>query len=343
MESSDRQSLIKKCLEQRCSCAEANDILRRNNYSPMLNGEADCYDVLWLNFKIRNPKQQVIADCLIKGLTRTDANLRLYDNQMRCMTQEENTKYDEIYSKMRLCGKFHNEVSHTVNNNSNKNSNILSFEEIFQNGIANKSSAEEVNKNLIKYGYSAMSREQEADYLKQYNKFYNSRQSIIRSAYEEYKTVPEVNKILYEQGLSPLSWFEEMEYQKDRANMSNKKRLDIIKECIEEQMTRGEINSVLEKYGFEWLTEQETKDIEMKQKNVAESRQSQKSADLSEQFRQLYRTAVKKYHPDKYNDAEKKALATSRIKELNIAKDRKDYFLLKETVEKFCKEDEEQN
>ena len=88
------------------------------------------------------------------------------------------------------------------------------------------------------------------------------------------------------------------------------------------------------KYGYEKLSEQETERYTRNQ----EQGNVQKTSDLSEQFKRLYRAAIKKFHPDKFTTAEEKTLATNRIKELNEAKDKNDYFLLKDLVEKFEQE-----
>lgn len=327
--SSERQNLIEKCLEQRLSCSQANDILVKNNFQPMENGEADCYEVMRLNSRISTPRQKIIANCLINGLSKTNANLKLYDKKFRKMDESESYEYEEILSKIRFCGQFLQNDEEPL---------PQTFDQIFQNGIVNEWSLQEVNQKLAEFGYIRMTLKQEEDYLKKYNLFHNTRQAVIRNGYESCMSLPEINKILTKHDLTPLNWLEEMEYQRERENIYKKRRLDLIKECLEERMTRGDINKILTKYGYERLSEQETDRYTQNQEQVALNRKSQKSSDLSIQFKKLYRTAIKKFHPDKFNTQEQKTLATNRIKELNEAKDKNDYFLLKDLIEKFERE-----
>ena len=321
----ERQILIEKCLEKRLSCSQANDMLAKNDFPPMENGEADCYEVMRLNTRISNPRQKIIANCLINGLSKTNANLKLYDKKFRKMDEGESCEYEEVLSKIRFCGQF-------VQNDDTPLPQT--FDQILQNGIVNEWSLDEVNQKLAEFGHEKMTLRQEEDYLKRYNLFHNTRQAVIRSGYEACKTLPEMNKILAEQDLTPLNWLEEMEYQRERENIYKKRRLNLIKECLDERLTRGDINKILMKYGYEKLSEQETERYTRNQ----EQGNVQKTSDLSEQFKRLYRTAIKKFHPDKFTTAEEKTLATKRIKELNDAKDKNDYFLLKDLVEKFEQE-----
>lgn len=323
----DRQNLIEKCLEKRLSCSQANDVLAKNDFSPMENGEADCYEVMRLNTRISNPRQKIIANCLINGLSKTNANLKLYDKKFRKMDEGESYEYEEILSKIRFCGQFV------------QNDDIplpQTFEQIFQNGIVNEWSLDEVNQKLVEFGHEKMTLNQEEGYLKKFNLFHNTRQAVIRRGYEDCKTLPEINKILTEQDLTPLNWLEEMEYQRERENIYKKRRLNLIKECLDERLTRGDINKILMKYGYEKLSEQEADRYTQNQEQ--RNHQTQKTSDLSEQFKCLYRNAIKKFHPDKFLTSEEKTLATTRIKELNEAKDKNDYFLLKDLVERFEKE-----
>lgn len=323
----ERQNLIEKCLEEKLSCSEANEALAKNDFQPMENGEADCYEVMRLNTRISTPRQKIIANCLINGLSKTNANLKLYDMKFRRMDEGESYEYEEILSKIRFCGDFAPEEEKNL---------PLSFDQVLQNGIVNEWSLQEVNQKLTEFGHEKMTLKQEEDYLKNYNLFHNTRQAVIRRGYEDCKTLPEINKILTEQDLTPLNWLEEMEYQRERENIYKKRRLNLIKECLDERLTRGDINKILMKYGYEKLSEQEADRYTQNQEQ--RNHQTQKTSDLSEQFKQLYRTAIKKFHPDKFILQEQKALATKRIKELNEAKDKNDYFLLKDLVEKFEQE-----
>jgi hypothetical protein len=156
----------------------------------------------------------------------------------------------------------------------------------------------------------------------------------LRKAYEEEKTIDEINKILIANNQDKLSIIEEMSFQKERENLQNKKRENIIRECLEERMNIFGVNCILNQNNFENLSIQELE----KYKNLF-SNETINKKEHSEQFKRLYRNATKKFHPDRFSEKNKKEQATLRMKELNQAKDKNDYFLLKELIQKYEKED----
>ena len=127
---------------------------------------------------------------------------------------------------------------------------------------------------------------------------------------------------------------EEFKYLKEKDRITGKKRENLIKECIEENLEIFEIDIILNKNGYEKLSEQEIDDIK-KLKLGGGSRVQKKTTELSDQFRNLYRQATKQFHPDRFVNLEAKAQANLIMKELNEAKEKNDYFLLKEIVKKY--------
>lgn len=324
-----RQEIIENCLEKRHSRFETNEFLKTYNFEPLEGGEADCYDVMLNSTKSSNPRQKIIASCLIQGLSKTEANLKLYENKYRKLTDTEITDYEDVLSRVRFCGI-------EIQLNPKKEEYIPPRAEVIEKGILNKNSTEELNKKLLKYGYEKLSDKEDVDYREKFNKFHNKRESLIQEAWQDCKTVSEINKILKENNLSKLDMLEEMEYQNQRASVIKKKRANVIKECLDEKMSRFDADRVLQKMNFEKLSESEaSKFISFSSKSSSHL----KSAELSNQFRKLYRQAIKHYHPDRYNDSAQKAKATDRMKAINEAKDKNDYFLLKSLLEQFEKED----
>lgn len=322
-----RQEIIENCLEKRKSRFDTNETLAQNKFEPLEGGEADCYDVMLNSTKSSNPRQKIIASCLIQGLSKTQANLKLYENKYRKLTSSEITDYEDVLSRVRFCGL-------EIQLNPKKEEYIPPREDVIKKGIINHNSTDEVNKKLSDYGYETLSNQEDCDYRERFNKFHNKRESLIQEAYQACKTVSEINKILLENNLSKLDILEEMEYQNERAAIIKKKRENVIKECLDERMSRFDADKVLEKMGFEKLGDSEgAKFMKFSSKSA-----HLKSAELSNQFRKLYRQAIKLYHPDRFNDAAQKSLATTRMKAINEAKDKNDFFLLKSLLEQFEKE-----
>lgn len=324
--------LIEKCLEKKLSRFEADRILISHGYKKLSGGEADCYDVIINGTKfLSNPRERIIASSLIKGLSKTEANIALYDAKFRRLNAEESEEYIDVLSRIRYCGEafdlknLHNETP---------KQEVESFESILQNGILNEYSIEEINQTLLKNGYVEMTDAQTVDYSKKYNEYHNKRQGFIQKAYEALKTVSEINNILRENNMSVLTMVEEMKYQKERERINLKKRDNLIKECLEELLETYEINIILNRNGYEKLSEQEVNKINNDRYNKPIREIKRKTSELSNQFRKLYREATKKFHPDRYTNPQEKEKANSIMKELNEAKDKNDYFLLKEIVQK---------
>ncbi len=330
-----RQQLIENCLEKRLTRFEVNSILKNHDFEELQGGEADCYDVMLNSAKSTNPRQKIIAGCLIQGLSKTEANLKLFDYKFRKLTDTEITDYEDILSRIRFCGI---EIQKELKKETKKEE-IPSFEKIIESSILNKLSPNDANTKLQNFGYAKMTDAQECDYKIKFNRFHNKRESLIQEGFESCKSIKEDNKILKENNLSILNILEEMSYQKERDRIYAKKRKNIIKECIEEKMSRFETDKILTEHNFEKLTDEEVNQLNNEAHSIGTNQTKRKTTELSDQFRKLYRKATKLFHPDRFRETEKRNIATVRMKEINEAKDKNDYFLLKNLVDKYERED----
>ncbi|MBQ2645148.1 hypothetical protein IJG14_06225 [bacterium] len=327
-----REDIINSSIKKRLTRFEVNKLLAKEGMKGLDSGEADCYDIVLSSIRTQNPRQQIIGNCLMQGLSKTDVNLALYEAKFRRLTEGESEYYDDVLSRLRYCDKNFINKNKPINNKKPK----MQKEEIIKQGIEKEFSVQEVNKQLIDNGYEKLSILEENEYLKNYNEFHNKRQGIIQHAFEDLKTIPEVNKILQNNRLTILSILEEMKYQKEKDRIVQKKRNNLIKECLEEKLEIYQIDIILNKNNFEKLSEQEIEKIQ--RENLLRHREkSKKVTELSDQFRRLYRTAIKNFHPDKFKTEEEKSRATAIIKEINDAKDKNDYFLLKEIIKQYEK------
>lgn len=327
-----RLRIIEDCLAARKPRIEANKILKQNNLKELEGGEKDCYDVVF-NCNIgKSIRDKIIAGCLLQGMTRTDANLEIINNNFRKMDEKEGENYDDYLSRLRYFGTGIFKII--------KKEKILpTRNEIIKNAIRNSLPTDSVNKKLVQNNFDPLSDTEDEKYRKDYNEYHHKRQTILRQAYEEEKTIPEVNKILFANKQEKLSSVEEMDFQKERGKIQSKRRDNLIKECLEERMSLHQINVILNNNSFDRLSEQEYDKLKI---YITKGSNNKKSTELSDQFRTLYRSAIKKYHPDHFSDKEKKELATLRMKEINEAKEKSDYFLLKELILKFDEQDKNQ-
>ncbi len=326
-----RLEIIENCLISRLSGFETNKVLKENNLQELQQGEQDCYDVVF-NCNIgKSVRDKIIAGCLLQGLSRTDANLEIINNNFRRMDEAESEKYDDYLSRVRYFGIG-------IFKKIKKEKILPSRENIITNSIKNALSTYAVNQLLTKNGFKILSNNEDELYRKKFNEYHHKRQTIIRECYEKESTIPQVNKILLNNNQSTLSFVEEMEFQKEREKIQQKRRENLIKECLEENMNFHQINLILNNNSFERLSEQEYDNIK---KFISKNNKigTKKTTELSSQFRKLYRSATKKYHPDKCNDKIKKERATRRMKEINDAKEKNDYFLLKELIRQFEEQD----
>ncbi|MCR5260734.1 MAG: hypothetical protein K6C94_02730 [Candidatus Gastranaerophilales bacterium] len=323
--------LLQNCLEKKLSRFEADKVLISHGFEKLQNGEADCYDVMINGTKsLSNPRERVIASSLIKGLSRTEANIALYDAKFRRLSARESADYEDVLSRIRYCGQT---FDLSKLKEEQKAAPKISSDDIIKNGIANEQQVEEVNQELIKNGYNELSNQEVLEYRRRYNEYHNQRQSLIQHAFEDLKTVAEINAILQKNNFSVLTMVEEFKYLKEKDRITSKKRDNLIKECLEEQLETFEIDIILSKNNYEKLSEQEIDDI--KKLKLGGKRDHKKTTELSDQFRTLYRKATKQFHPDRFVNPDAKAKANLIMKELNEAKDKNDYFLLKEIVQKY--------
>lgn len=324
--------LIENCLEKKLSRFEADKVLSSHGFAKLQGGEADCYDVMISGTKtLSNPRERIIASSLIRGLSKTDANIALYDAKFRRLSAEESYYYEDVLSRIRYCGQVFDMSKLQENTVKIKR---LSVEEIKQNCIINEWTIDELNQELVRNGYDELSNEEVLEYKKQYNEYHNKRQSLIQHAFEDLKTVAEINEILKANNFAVLTMVEEFRYLKEKDRIFAKKRENLIKECLEENLEIFEIDIILNKNGFEKLSEQETDKIN-NYKHGAGRNIQKKATELSEQFRNLYRKATKQFHPDRFVNPDAKAKANDIMKELNEAKEKNDYFLLKDVVKKY--------
>lgn len=333
-EQEKRLNIIENCLAERFPRVEANKLLKQNNLKELEGGEADCYDVVF-NCNIgKSVRDKVIAGCLLQGLTRTEANLELLDSSFRKMDVTEGENYDNYLSRVRYFGIG---IFAKI-----KREEILpSREKIIFDCIKNAFPTDSVNKKLQKNNYEILSSKEDEKYRKDYNEYHHKRQTILRKAYEEGKSIPETNKILFANNQAKLSVVEEISFQKEREKIQSKRRENLIKECLEERLNLYQINLILNNNSFERLSEQEYDNLKHRISNSPNAGHK-KTSELSEQFRKLYRNATKKYHPDHYNDKIKKNRATLRMKEINEAKEKNDYFLLKNLLKQYEEEDKKE-
>lgn len=326
-----RLEIIENCLISRLPGFETNKVLKENNLQELQEGEKDCYDVVF-NCNIgKSVRDKIIAGCLLQGLSRTDANLEIINNNFRRMDETESEQYDDYLSRVRYFGTG-------IFSKIKKEKILPSRENIITNSIKNALPTSSVNQQLSKNGYKILSGSEDELYRKKYNEYHHKRQTIIRECYEKEITIPQVNKILLKNNQATLSFVEEMEFQKEREKIQRKHRENLIKECLEERLNFHQINLILNSNCFERLSEQEYENIKA---FVSENKKNgpKKTIELSAQFRKLYRNATKKYHPDRYNDQIKKERATLRMKEINQAKEKNDYFLLKNLIQEFEEQD----
>ena len=326
---SQRQILIEKAINNRLSRFEVNKILVENNLSELKSSEADCYDVVLDSIISSNPRQKIISACLAQGLSKTEANLELYNNKFRWLSDGEGAYYEDVLGRIRYCDDSF--IINIVRNTKKK----LSYEEVIRVCISRELSFQEANKNLVENGYEKMSISAEVSYRKKYNEFHNKRQSIIQRAFENCKSVFDVNKELKNNELSELSMVEEINYQKEREHIQNKKRDNLIQECLEENLELYQFDIILNQNGFDRLSEQEMDKLNSAMHSKGVKKTKKKTTELSNQFRTLYRKATKFFHPDKFDNEEQKNKATLIMKEINEAKEKNDYFLLKELFKKY--------
>lgn len=329
-----RLLIIENCLAARMPRVEADKVLKKNNLKELEGGEKDCYDVVFNCNVGKNVRDKIIAGCLLQGLSKTDANLEIINNNFRRMDETESEKYEDWLSRVRYFGTG-------IFSKIKKEKILPTRDEIIKNSIKNSLTTENVNKKLAQNNFDLLSGKEDEKYRKDYNEYHHKRQTLLREAYEQGKTIPQINKILFEHNQSKLSFVEEMNFQKEREKIQKKRRQNLIKECIEEKMNLQQINLILNKNDFDKLSEQEYDKlkIHLSPNNKFERK---KTSELSEQFRKLYRNATKKYHPDHFNDKKTKEQATFRMKAINEAKDKNDYFLLKELIKKFDEQDKTQ-
>lgn len=332
-ENNFRQRLIEECLEKRLPRFETNKILIQHQFDELEGGEADCYDVMINSAQKSNPRQKIIAGCLIQGLSKASANLKLYENKFRKLSGEEITYYEDVLSRIRFCG---------VENRAQEWKNqeyIPDRNDAVEKGILNKLSAEELNHKLKEYGYTCLSSQEAQDYKIKLKNFHNKREAIIKDSINSLKSLDILNRMLIKNNLPKLNMLEEMDYQNEREKIYSKQRDNLIKECIAERLSKAETDRILVSKGFSKLSDQEIDKINKQNKSVNMNRTKRKSTELSEQFRKLYRKAIKQFHPDKFSDCKQKAKATNRMKEINAAKDRNDFFMLKDLIQKFEEDD----
>lgn len=333
LENISRQTIIEDCLEKRLPRFETNKLLLLHNFKELEGGEADCYDVMINSAKKSNPRQKIIASCLIQGLSKAAANLQLYEKKFRKLSGEEITYYEDVLSRIRFCG------ADSQLRELKKQEYIPPREEVIKKAVLNKFSVDELSEKLEKYGHSALTDTEKADYKKQYNEFHNKRDDIIKNSLNLFRNLSDLNRLLKEENLPKLNLMEEINYQKEREKIFKKQRDELIKECIGEKYSCYEIDKLLLSKGFEKLSAQETDKINAQNKFVNTYRSKRKTTELSEQFRKLYRRATKSFHPDRYSDFAQKSKATLRMKEINAAKDQNDFFMLKELLQKYENED----
>lgn len=327
-----RLRIIEDCLISRLSRFEADKVLRENNLKELEGGEQNCYEIVF-NCNIgKSVRDKIIAGCLLQGLSRTDANLEIVNNNYRRMDEKECENYDNYLSRIRYFGAG-------IFSKIKKEIILPSRDEIIKNAMINASSADNLNQKLSKNGYKTLSDKEDEKYRKDCNEYHLKRQNIIRKAYEKELTLPQVNKILSENNQAKLSFVEELDFQKEREKLQSKRRKNLIKECIEERMNLRQINLLLNNNNFEQLSEQEYDKLKYFISNDPKANKL-KTSELSDQFRKLYRNATKKYHPDRFNEKSKKEQATIRMKEINEAKEKNDYFLLKDLLQKYDEQDE---
>ena len=322
-----RLHIIENCLATRMPRVEADKVLKKNRLKELEGGEKDCYDVVFNCNVGKSVRDKIIAGCLLQGLSKTDANLEIINNNFRRMDEQEGERYEDWLSRVRYFGTG-------IFSKIKKEKILPTRDEIIKNAIRNALPTDSVNKKLAQNNFDPLSNKEDEKYRKDYNEYHHKRQTLLRQAYEQEKTIPQTNKILFENNQAKLSFVEEMNFQKEREKIQEKRRQNLIKECIEERMNLHQINLILNNNSFDRLSEQEYDKLKI---HISQNSKSghKKTTELSEQFRKLYHNATKKYHPDRFSDEEKKEQATLRMKEINEAKEKNDYFLLKELIKTF--------
>lgn len=332
-----RESIIEVCLENKIRSSGINSLLIKNGLQPLSQSEAECYDIIINNnYKITNQRHKILIECLFSGLSQENANLKLADNSLKPLTPEEEILYANTLERIKTTGIFNKQQENKENSNAETKKTIdtAAVQKIITDGIKNDLTFEQLNKKLKENNVNEISSGLESYYRKLMHERNFKKQGLIREGIENNLSVFELNNLLRKNELPPISMMDEMSYQKDRDSYQKNKRLDIIYECIENKLTEAATNTMLRNKGFAILSQGELEKL-MSKEDIS----SAKNTVVSERFKKLYKASVIKYHPDKYTDEYEKMKATARIKEINIAKEKKDFFMLQKLIERYESED----
>lgn len=326
-----RRKIIDACVERGFSVEDANIKLRENNLHEIIDKtETDWYEMMRQNYINTSLRKKLIENGKKQALSRFEINTILQKNNLRCLNEYETMDYMDTLGRKKV-----------VNSTSLKallgEEDKLSRENIIQNSLKTRKILSEVNILLRQNNYDVLSEEEENKYKKIFNSSNRSRESIILDAIKNNIKTSELNRTLRNSNLSPLSQFETLDYEQRKFLLQQQRRDHLIKECTEERKYTDEINDLLRKYNFDELTEIEEKKI----RQLYKTEPGQNGLNqLSPQFQALYKEAIKRYHPDIFNDPNDKLVANKRMKEINEAKNNRDYFRLRGLVEEFEREDQ---
>jgi len=329
-----RKKIIDACVEQGFPLEDANKKLKENHFTEITEkSEADWYESMRQSYKNTSLRKKLIEKGKLQGLSRFEINTALQKHNLRCLNEYETMDYMESLGRKN--------VVDTANvRDLFQEENKSSREEIIRNGLKNKKNIPEINEILVKNEYEPLTIEEENKYKKILLSSGRNRESLILEAIKNNTKTTELNKILNSNNLSPLSQFEILDFEQKKSVIQKEKRENLISECIEEKKDTYEINELLKKHNFEELSEKEEKKIRQTYRN---NPKQDNSNQISPQFQSLYKSAIKKYHPDVFSNPEEKSLANKRMQEINQAKAIKDYFKLKSLIEKYEKEDNNKN
>lgn len=325
-----RRKIIDACVERGFSVEDVNIKLRENNLNEIADKtEADWYEMMRQNYINTSLRKKLIENGKKQALSRFEMNTVLQKNNLRCLNEYETMDYMDTLGRKKV-------VSSTSLKALLGEDDKLSREDIIQNGLKTRKTLAEVNDLLKKNNYDTLNNEEESKYKKIFSSSNRSRESIILDAIKQNIKTSELNRTLKNCNLSVLSQFETLDYEQKKFLLQQQKRENLIKECTEERKYTDEINDLLRKYNFDELTELEEKKI----RQLYKTEPGQNSASqLTPQFQALYKEAIKRYHPDIFNDPNDKLIANRRMKEINEAKNNRDYFRLRGLVEEFERED----
>lgn len=326
-----RRKIIDACIEQGITIEDANIKLQSNNFNPITEkDELEWYEKMRQNYLNTSLRKKIIEKGKLQGLSRFEINLVLRKHQLRHLNEYEAQDYEFSLSRKKAVN------VNSLGTRTAFKDDKPSKEDIIKNGLKDQKNLIEINNILKQNGYEELTENDFNEQKKEITSSGRNRESIILEGIKNNTRNLELNRILKNNNLAPLSQFEQLDYDQKKHLNIQEKRNYLIKNCVEERLYTDEINDCLKEHNFEILTEIEEKKIIQHYKNTPEQ---DKENYISPQFQNLYKEAIKKFHPDMYVNETDKFIANRRMKEINEAKSMRDFFKLRNLIEQYINED----